>query len=50
MREGKGTFVDNDGHRYEGDWSKNLRHGKGTFYLKNGELYIGEWYGFCRIL
>ena len=43
MREGKGTYIEKDGHRYEGDWHNDMRHGKGTYYLKNGELYIGDW-------
>lgn len=43
MREGKGTYIDFEGHRYVGEWSKNMRHGKGEYYLKNGEYYIGEW-------
>ena len=55
---GEGTFTDNVGHRYSGNWSNNKRSGKGTYIFAgnkkdvldnpvhlyfNGSRYVGEW-------
>ena len=40
---GTGTFVWDDGDRYEGDFRSGLEDGYGTKYWSNGAVYRGEW-------
>lgn len=42
-RNGFGTYVWEDGQKYEGQWKNDVRHGKGTVYFKNGESLSGTW-------
>lgn len=42
-RNGLGTYVWEDGQKYEGYWKNDVRHGKGTVYFKNGERISGVW-------
>ena len=38
---GEGTYTDNMGHRYSGNWLDNKRSGKGTYtYAGNKKYYI----------
>lgn len=43
VRHGKGTYVWDNGLRYEGEWRNNVRHGKGTLNLADGGRYEGDW-------
>ena len=36
---GKGTYVLNDGTKYEGDWKNNYMHGKGKYTWPDGKSY-----------
>lgn len=39
-----GTYLWEDGNKYEGEWKDGKMHGTGTFYLENGEIYHqGKW-------
>ena len=40
---GQGTFVWDDGDRYEGDWESDMMNGEGTFYFDNGKRYEGSF-------
>ena len=43
-QEGKGKFLYENEHIYEGDWLNDLRHGKGIFICnKNCAKYEGEF-------
>lgn len=43
QRNGYGSYLWEDGQKYEGYWSNNVRHGKGVLHLTNGEKLVGEW-------
>lgn len=38
-----GTYTDNYGNQYVGNWNRGKRNGHGTSTSKNGEKYIGDW-------
>lgn len=46
--EGYGTFTDEDGSKYVGNWKNGLKHGHGTYIYGSqsnlsGEKYVGAW-------
>lgn len=41
---GNGTYMYNDGTKYEGYWVMGEKTGKGTLTYANGETWTGEWY------
>lgn len=41
--QGKGTFVDENNRRYEGDWVEGRREGSGRLTWSSGGYYEGEW-------
>lgn len=44
LRNGKGTYVYQNGDSYEGEWSNNLRHGQGSYtFNSSGAKYVGTW-------
>lgn len=43
MRHGKGTYIWNDGTRYEGDFKNGFRNGKGIIVYKSGDTFSGEF-------
>ncbi|MDA7843385.1 hypothetical protein N9A26_00060 [bacterium] len=44
FRNGKGTFSDEEGNRYVGEFKDGRYHGKGTFiYKAHGSKYVGDW-------
>jgi hypothetical protein len=40
---GYGTWVYDNGDKYEGSWVNKKMHGAGTYYYKNGDLYKGDF-------
>jgi len=40
---GKGSYVWQDGRRYEGEYQFNKKHGTGTYTYSDGSRYHGEW-------
>ena len=42
-KNGIGTFIYNDGDRYEGEWNNGERNGQGTLFFPKGEKYVGEF-------
>ena len=38
-----GTYVWNDGRKYEGEWKANKMHGQGTFTWQDGRCYQGGY-------
>ena len=42
-RDGRGTFIWDDGTKYVGDWENDLMHGYGTLTLPDGSKYQGFW-------
>ncbi|WP_420574309.1 phospholipid carrier-dependent glycosyltransferase [Kordia sp.] len=42
-RNGFGTYVWEDGQKYEGFWKDDVRHGKGTVFFNSGESLSGVW-------
>jgi hypothetical protein len=42
-RHGKGTFVADNGHMYEGEWKNDKREGHGKATYNTGDVYIGTW-------
>ena len=38
---GKGTYIWEEGKRYEGEFLHGKKHGDGTFYLNNELVYEG---------
>jgi hypothetical protein len=42
-RNGFGTYLWEDGQKYEGNWQDNVRHGTGKLYFSNGEVLEGTW-------
>jgi hypothetical protein len=42
-RHGFGTFVYDDGSRYEGQWFQNLKHGQGKYTSATGVVYVGSF-------
>ena len=42
-REGKGTYIFDNGDKYEGEWKNNNEEGKGIYYYNTGDVYEGEW-------
>lgn len=43
QRNGFGTYLWEDGQKYEGNWQDNVRHGMGKLYFSNGEVLEGTW-------
>jgi len=43
VREGSGTFIWDNGDRYEGNWRNNQKHGYGIMRWKSGDVYQGNW-------
>ncbi|WP_108113634.1 glycosyltransferase family 39 protein [Kordia periserrulae] len=43
QRNGFGTYLWEDGQKYEGNWQDNVRHGTGKLYFSNGEVLEGTW-------
>lgn len=46
--EGYGTFTDEDGSKYTGNWKAGLKHGHGTYTYGSqskspGDKYVGAW-------
>jgi hypothetical protein len=41
--DGTGTYVYDNGNKYEGKWVDGQRHGTGTFVYTNGDRYYGDW-------
>ena len=37
MANGRGTFIDTNNARYEGEWVNDLQHGRGEEIWNNGE-------------
>lgn len=47
---GVGTYVWENGDRYEGGWSNSLCHGDGTYYYQSdGSKYSGQWANHNRV-
>ena len=44
-KEGKGTYTETDGTKYEGQWKNDLQDGQGTFSWNEGTKYEG---GFSK--
>jgi len=40
---GHGTFIKDNGNKYEGQFKNGLQNGEGTFIFTNGNKYIGQW-------
>jgi len=38
-----GTHIDNNGHKYVGQWKDDQQHGQGTVTFVTGNKYVGEW-------
>ncbi len=38
-----GSFIFEDGARYDGEWRENKYHGQGTYLFANGDKYTGEF-------
>lgn len=43
QRHGFGTFVYDDGSRYEGGWVNNVKQGDGKYTTANGVVYFGQF-------
>lgn len=41
--EGHGTYRDQNGVEYEGEWKHSLMEGRGTLKLPSGDEYVGEF-------
>lgn len=48
QRHGLGTYIWNDGDKYEGNWRYGERTGFGIYYWKNGGCWYGIWKGSER--
>ncbi len=42
LYQGNGTFLYENGDRFEGEFIENLKH-RGSFYFSNGDTYTGEF-------
>ena len=42
-REGYGTFYNNEGEVFEGNWKDDKAEGFGIYYYSNGEIYEGNF-------
>ena len=42
-REGYGVIYYNNGDRYEGNFSNNVKNGEGTYYYKSGMSWTGHF-------
>jgi len=40
---GHGTFMSENGDKYEGDFVNGIKNGTGTLRLHTGEIYEGKW-------
>ncbi|MBN1250964.1 MAG: caspase family protein [Bacteroidales bacterium] len=40
---GYGTWVYDNGEKYEGDWLNKKMNGNGTYYYNNGDIYKGQF-------
>ena len=40
-----GTYTENDGTTYVGEWKEDKSHGQGTETYGDGYKYVGEWKG-----
>ncbi len=40
---GRGSWQDDNGSTYSGEFKNKMRHGNGTFMDKEGSLYTGSW-------
>ena len=40
---GKGTFIWQDGRKYEGDWKEGKTHGQGKYSYPDGSVETGRW-------
>jgi len=38
-----GTYIHEDGSKYEGEFVNGKREGKGVYYFSNKDKYDGEW-------
>jgi hypothetical protein len=48
LRHGKGTYIFEDGARYDGNWYLHQMSGYGKLYFPSGKLaYEGEWSHDC---
>jgi hypothetical protein len=43
LRHGTGTFIQQDGTKYTGQWSYNLLEGRATAVTRSGQTYDGEF-------
>jgi len=44
QREGKGTYIYEDGSKYAGNWANDERNGFGSYFMKtNGMFWDGVW-------
>ncbi len=46
--DGYGSFTDDDGSKYTGNWKNGLKHGRGTYIYgaqskSPGDKYVGDW-------
>ena len=47
---GTGTYIWENGDRYEGGWSNSLCHGHGTYYYQSdGSRFTGQWSNHNRV-
>ena len=44
-KDGKGTWINSKGNKYEGEWKDGIFNGQGTFTWSNGNKYVGGWKG-----
>ena len=43
-KNGRGTFVHEDGTKYSGQFKDGKYHGKGRLIYPNGERYVGQFF------
>ena len=53
-RKGKGTQIEPDGSKYEGEYADDRRHGQGKWTGPEGQIYDGNWHSdkvsYCHFL
>jgi len=42
-QNGNGTYLYDNGDKYEGDWRDGERNGHGKYTWPNGDIYEGDW-------
>jgi len=38
-----GSYTDENGHAYTGEWKNSTRYGQGTIIFAGGDKYVGDW-------